>query len=446
MLQRFPQKLQPGSFANNPFSSWTGTDYCTFEGVTCDASRARVTVDLSGRGLTGRMPQPNDNDAPFAKIVSVDLSNNPGIGSGFESDWKSMTKLERLDLSGTGLHDQIPRDWQRMTSLKYLNLYGTEACHDLPQWDGSQYLLQLETLYLSNCNLHGMIPLQWARFGITLATVNLYGNNLCGCLPSGLSATGPVGAAAVKAQPFLAASNCNVVNGCGEDSGRCDDIMTPQQNTLKFIQRFTNEFDSLRTTWTGDDYCVWPGVTCDAATGEVSVNLANQNLDGDMPEIDRSIDGSKVLVVSMDLSGNPRLGDFEEDWGRLKRLRTLNVSVSGIGGSLPDEWMTMSALESLDVHGTGACRNLPNWQLPSIQSLGLSDCSFYCTLRASWSIMPSLALLKLGGNHFCSCVPTAWQSSAVLAATVISGAVLAALVPEREHVHADVPLQEPERQ
>lgn len=76
-----------------------------------------------------------------------------------------------------------------------------------------------------------------------------------------------------------------------------------QSATLAFLQKFPDEFGALKNSWTGTDYCSWEGIDCDA-NGYVSIDLNGANITGDMPELD-NIDGSQVMVTSIDMSGNP---------------------------------------------------------------------------------------------------------------------------------------------
>lgn len=431
---------------------WTGSDYCSWSGVSC-AANGEVSVDLSGRGLVGEMPEVDDDDGELSLVVSIDLSNNPGIHDDFESDWKHLANLRVMNLSYTSLRGDLPNDWRKMSSLEEVYIHHTAACKDLPQW---KQMASLRVVDLSYNNFQGSLRKEWSQLP-ALESVNLAGNAFCGCVPSSWSGS----AALTNAAASLSASD---VSTCSLD--RCANRKTcpyapnfvattaapgsttkapatttkapapttkapvtttkapttaaPADETAAtrlFLSGIAAAFPSQLSGWTGSDYCSWSGVSC-AANGEVSVDLSGRGLSGSLLPV-KGIDGSAVRVVSINLSSNSGLaGTFVDSWAALSRLRSLDMSKTSVHGYVPSSWNGMSSLETVDLSETQACGGLPNWggDMVSLRVVNLSQTKMRGVLASSWASLPALQSADLSGNAFCGCVPTAWQYNAALQA------------------------------
>lgn len=443
---------------------WTGSDYCSWSGVTC-AANGEVSVDLSGRGLVGEMPEVDDDDGEVSLVVSIDLSNNPGIHDDFESDWKRLANLRVMNLSYTSLRGDIPKDWRKMSSLEEVYIHHTAACKDLPEW---KEMAKLRVVDLSYNNFQGSLRKEWSQLP-ALQSVNLAGNAFCGCVPSSWSGN----AVLTNAAASLAASDAST---CYAD--RCSNRKTcpnapnfaattaapgptatpttkapttkaPVTTTTKaptttsttaapateeaatraFLSGIAAAFPSQLSGWTGSDYCTWSGVSC-AANGEVSVDLSGRGLSGSLYPLS-GVDGSAVRVVSINLSSNSGLaGTFVDSWAALKRLRSLDMSKTSVHGYVPSSWNGMVSLETINLSETQACGGLPNWgsDMVSLRVADLSQTKMRGVLASSWASLPALQSVNLAGNAFCGCVPTAWQYNAALqsAAAGANAAVTAA--------------------
>ena len=115
----------------------------------------------------------------------------------------------------------------------------------------------------------------------------------------------------------------------------------------------------------GSDCCSWDGVECDKETGNViSLHLASSCLYG-------SINSSNSLfnlahLRRLDLSDNDfNYSEIPFAVGRLSRLRSLNLSISGFAGQIPMELLTLSKLVFLDLGGNPSLK----LQKPSLRNL-----------------------------------------------------------------------------
>ena len=414
---------------------WTGTDYCSWSGVSC-AANGEVSVDLSGRGLVGKMPEVDDDEGRLSLVVSIDLSNNPGIRDDFESDWKHLANLRVMNLSYTSLRGDIPNDWRRMSSLEEVYVHHTAACKSLPEWRG---MANLRVVDLSFNNFQGSLRQEWSQLP-ALQSVNLAGNAFCGCVPQSWNGnavlTNAAAGLAASDASTCHANRCTRAKTCPYEpnsvttaapgstavptSKRPATTTAPstpaheKEMTRLFLSRIAASFPSQLSGWTGTDYCSWSGVSC-AANGEVSVDLSGRGLVGKMPEVDDD-EGRLSLVVSIDLSNNPGIrDDFESDWKHLANLRVMNLSYTSLRGDIPNDWRRMSSLEEVYVHHTAACKSLPEWRgMANLRVVDLSFNNFQGSLRQEWSQLPALQSVNLAGNAFCGCVPQSWNGNAVL--------------------------------
>uniref|UniRef100_A0A0E0JDP2 non-specific serine/threonine protein kinase n=1 Tax=Oryza punctata TaxID=4537 RepID=A0A0E0JDP2_ORYPU len=109
--------------ANSPIilPTWQdGTDCCSWEGVSCDASSHFVTVlDLSERGLYSYGFDP----ALFSltSLQRLDLSMN-SLGTTKDAEFDRLTSLTHLNLSNSGLDGQIPMGISKLVNLASLDL------------------------------------------------------------------------------------------------------------------------------------------------------------------------------------------------------------------------------------------------------------------------------------------------------------------------------------
>ncbi|KPA85183.1 Surface antigen-like protein [Leptomonas pyrrhocoris] len=429
---------------------WTGSDYCTWSGVSC-AANGEVSVNLSGRGLVGEMPEVDDEDGELSLVVSIDLSNNSGIHGDFESDWKNLANLRVMNLSYTSLHGYIPNEWRNMASLEEVYIHHTAACRDLPQW---RQMPMLRVADLSYNNFQGSLRSEWSQLP-ALQHVNLDGNAFCGCVPTSWSGNAVLASAAAN----LAASDASTcyVSRClnrqacpyapnfastpapqptappTTTNPAPQPTFTPatrdpattttsipvydEQATRLFLSEIAAAFPSQLSGWTGYDYCSWDGVSC-AADGDVTADLRGRGLAGTLSPL-RGLDGSAVRVVSLDVSNNSGLtGAFMDSWAGLKRLRSLNMSKTSVRGYVPSAWNGMRSLQTLDLSETQACGGLPNWGrgMLSLRVVNLSQTHMRGVLASSWAALPVLETADLSGNAFCGCVPTAWRNNVVLQA------------------------------
>ncbi|KAK9794669.1 hypothetical protein WJX73_004931 [Symbiochloris irregularis] len=192
----------------------------------------------------------------------------------------------------------------------------------------------------------------------------------------------------------------------------------------------------------------WSGLQCDATSGHLTaINFSGWNLQGTLaPEWSQLKN-----LQSMDLSGNPHLsGSLPPEWGlpgafpalqhlflgnnlnigqpggglpphwgsSWPQLRTLDLTRTGIQGSLPPDWGSRGAFPQLEVlsfdsnqlHGTLPAFGAPTGAASNLKQLQLGSCYFSGPLPEGYSSLQQLQFLDLSTNRLTHTLPASWGS------------------------------------
>ncbi|KEG06925.1 surface antigen protein [Trypanosoma grayi] len=201
---------------------WTGSDYCSYPGVTCDAD-GYARIDLSsvaGSDLfSGKLPNIRHLSGVGIQVREINMNGMKKITGPFQDTWARLVNLESLDLSNTGLGGMIPSSWNGMSSLKNVAISGTKACKGLPDWTASS-MPQLVSVNFANNFMGGPLTTVFGTFSDRAMTLDISGNSFCGCLPS--TWTSPaLRNAAQLANPKLLDLSCKLINTCVSKSFAC---------------------------------------------------------------------------------------------------------------------------------------------------------------------------------------------------------------------------------
>nr|KAJ0219753.1 hypothetical protein LSAT_V11C200074030 [Lactuca sativa] len=196
----------------------------------------------------------------------------------------------------------------------------------------------------------------------------------------------------------------------------------------RWLQKFNSWKPTSSSSDTGFDCCSWDGVVCskeDKYGQVISLDLSESFLCG-------HINSSSTLFNLVNLQRlNLAMNNFFESEippqiGRLKQLRTLNLSDSGFTGEIPSEISQLTQLSSLDMsgnplklqsHGLHLVQNLTrleelhlsgvdiNSSVPrflanfsSLSSIRLFGCSLRDEFPVAIFELPQLKILSLGSN------------------------------------------------
>lgn len=185
--------------------------------------------------------------------------------------------------------------------------------------------------------------------------------------------------------------------------------------------------DSWNTTWNIEDApTTWKGVTI-INNKVIALSLANNNLQGVLPETLGNLENLKVL----NLHKNKIEGTIPETLTTIVGLKVLNLSFNKLNGSLPQNLTQLVALEYLDVFFNNLTGELPEdignltklrrlslysndltGELPAsianlenIKDVQISSNRFYGELPEGISTLPSLKRLSLFDNNFSGDLP-----------------------------------------
>ncbi|TVU01646.1 hypothetical protein EJB05_52877, partial [Eragrostis curvula] len=154
-------------------------------------------------------------------------------------------------------------------------------------------------------------------------------------------------------------------------------------------------------------WCLWPGVACDATTGDiVGIDLSGRNISGTI-----SPTAARLLaptLTSLNLSGNAFAGEFPPAVLLLRRLESLDVSRNFLNGTLPDGVANLGgALAVLDAFSNCFAGPLPRalGELRRLEKLNLGGSFFNGSVPPELGRLRRLKFLHLAGNALSGRLP-----------------------------------------
>uniref|UniRef100_A0A0E0LR61 non-specific serine/threonine protein kinase n=1 Tax=Oryza punctata TaxID=4537 RepID=A0A0E0LR61_ORYPU len=153
-------------------------------------------------------------------------------------------------------------------------------------------------------------------------------------------------------------------------------------------------------------WCAWPGVACDAATGEiVGVDLSRRNLSGTVsPTAARLL---SPTLTSLNLSGNAFAGELPPALFLLRRLVVLDVSHNFFNSTFPDGVAKLGSLTFLDAFSNCFVGELPRGigELRRLEHLNLGGSFFNGSIPGEVGQLRRLRFLHLAGNALSGRLP-----------------------------------------
>ncbi|KAL6198716.1 hypothetical protein ACLB2K_028505 [Fragaria x ananassa] len=215
---------------------------------------------------------------------------------------------------------------------------------------------------------------------------------------------------------FLASSYLHTTQVCLGDGlpigVRSSSCLEEERRALLSFKGDVSDRSGRLSSWVGLDCCRWKGISCNNHTGHVArMDLRNPKYDplngfNGKTSLRGKINPSFLSLKSLyylDLSGN----DFEgrripNFFGKLTRLRHLNISYASFKGEIPPALGNLSNLNHLDLKNyvNGGCSKNLNWlsHLSSLKYLNLGGVDISNTGVSRLhdvNILPSLLELHL---------------------------------------------------
>jgi Leucine-rich repeat (LRR) protein len=184
--------------------------------------------------------------------------------------------------------------------------------------------------------------------------------------------------------------------------------------------------------------CLWENVICSEGSGNIlELKLQDNNLQGELPS-----EISMLLSLRhLWLDTNPRLGGTlpselagipSMELSGISTLKTLSISGTSIGGTIPSEFGTLERLTDFLASQTRLEGTLPT-ELGLLDRLRELDVSFNRlngTLPISFSSMVNVETLDFSFNSLTGSLPRSWSSLSFLETLDVSHNFLSGFLPE----------------
>ncbi|KAL6970926.1 Receptor-like kinase tmk4 [Sarracenia purpurea var. burkii] len=384
-------------------SGWSGTNPCSWTGVTCDNSNRVTSINLASQSLSGQLP--SDLNL-LSHLQSLSLQRNSL--SGPLPSFSNLTSLEQLFLDANNFTFLPPDSLSGLTNLQILSLSDNP---NLESWVLPTDLTQstsLGTISASNANIVGSIPDIFDSFP-NLQNLRLSYNNLTGALPATfggseitnlwlnnqlLGLSGTVDVLSSMTQVYQVWLHANSFTGPIPDLSKCTSLFDLQLRDNQFtgvllpalvsLPKLANvslqnnklqgpepEFGSGVTVTLGttNSFCKNTPGPCDP---QVTALLAVAGGFGYPMTLAQSWEGNDACsgwtFVTCDSQGNVIIVNFGKQrfsgaispaFANLTALRSLYLNDNNLTGSIPESLTTLSHLQVLDVSNNNLSGPIP---------------------------------------------------------------------------------------
>ncbi|XVF57797.1 hypothetical protein PTKIN_Ptkin07bG0010900 [Pterospermum kingtungense] len=264
-----------------------------------------INFVVSDNQLTGKIPD-IWNNTPYLSIV--DMSNNSLYGS-IPGSFGSLTALKFLRLSRNNLSGEIFPTLQNCTSIENLDVGDNWFSGDISPWIG-ETMQSLLVLNLRSNLFTGVIPRQLCNLS-HLHLLDLAENNLSGSIPRCI----------------------------GNISGFSSIVNDRRYEAQLWVVA------KRRELFYDDNLFLVNGV-----------NLASNNLSGDIPEELANLS----RLGTLNLSVNHLKGTIPPAIGRLQWLETLDLSRNQLSGMIPPSMVSMTSLNHLNLSYNNLSGKIPS--------------------------------------------------------------------------------------
>ncbi|KAH7834609.1 hypothetical protein Vadar_017874 [Vaccinium darrowii] len=354
-------------------SGWTGTNPCTWTGITCDSTSTHVTsINLASLSLSGSLPSTLNS---LSLLQTLTLQRNSL--SGPLPSLSNLTSLEQIYLDSNNFTSVPTNFLSGLTNLQTLSMSDNP---NLAPWTIPTELTQsssLSVIYASNANIYGSIPDFFDSFP-NLQNLRLSYNNLTGTLPSTLGGSeitnlwlnnqlhglsGTIEVLSTMTQLSQVWLHANSFTGPVPDLSKCTNLFDLQLRDNQFtgvlpaslmglsklanvsLQNNKLQGDcssccagdigypiSLAQSWLGNDACSeWTFVTCDSRGNVTIVNFGKQRFSGTISPAFVNLTSLKSLY----LNDNNLTGSIPDSLTSLPQLQLLDVSNNNLSGVVP---------------------------------------------------------------------------------------------------------------
>ncbi|XP_071720846.1 receptor-like kinase TMK4 [Rutidosis leptorrhynchoides] len=398
-----------GTLSPKP-SSWTGTDYCKWDGITCDGSSRVTTINLASKSLAGTLI-PEIKELTQLKTLAVQHNSF----SGDIPILSSLTSIQQIFLDFNNF-TSIPHDF--FSGLNNLQSFSISDNKDLSEWVLPETLNQntnLQTFVASNAKIIGSIPNIFDKL-VNLQNLTLSYNNLTGTLPEtfggsqiqnlvlnnqvkGQGLSGNLNVISSMTQVSQVWLHGNAFTGVIPDLSNCtslSDLKLSENGLTGLVPKTLYDLPSLK-----------------------NVSLKNNKLQGELPvfktgvTVDDKLYDTNSFCLSTPGPCHPQVTTLLEVAGAI-----------GYPILLAQSW-----------RGNDACNNSNRWNYISCDSNGnvitvsLGKHNFSGTISPAFANLTSLRSLSLNDNNFSGSIPEELTTLPNLVSLDVSNNSLSGKVP-----------------
>ena len=389
-------------------------------------SSALRKLHFSSNQLSGSLPT---SWRALASLKQLSVENNQLSGT-LPPDWASMTSLENLSLfSNQQLSGRLPPEWgASMTSLEILSLFNCQLTGSLPKLLPSS----LKELLLYTNKFSGPLPSEWGKLSSLVRLVLGRNSGLEGSLPDEWASlsqltTLDLNTLALSGSLPPSWSNMTSLGSLDLNTNRLVSSLPPEWGNISSIWQLKLSYNlgitgslppswgsmtKLETLWlqraniTGSLPKEWARMSL-LRTADLSENSLNK---GSLPAEWASL----TYLETLKLNQNKLVtASLPKAWGRLTGLKKLDLKNTGIAGTIPAEWNSMTKLtDSLDLADNDLSGVLPPelHTMTLLQYLYLQNNKISGRLPSSWSRMSSMFQLLAQKNRFSGSIPEQWAA------------------------------------
>ncbi|XP_076934799.1 uncharacterized protein LOC143601214 [Bidens hawaiensis] len=396
--------------------------HCNWTGITCNSNGIVEKLDLSGRNLSGKIP---DEIQRLRGLTSINLCCN-GFSSPLPKSLSNLTRLEMLDLSQNYFVDSFPSGLGMAAGLSLLNASSNNFSGDIPEDIGNN--TALETLDLRGNFFVGSIPVSFRNLK-KLRFLGLSGNNLTGPITKEIGELSSLESIILGYNEFAGGipaefGNLTSLKYLDLAYGNLDGSIPQELGNLKELEamflyknnlvgRIPSELGKI-TSLTQLD------LSDNMLSGEIPTeisalkslqlfNVMSNRLSGSIPPVISNLTQLGVL----ELWNNSFSGPLPVDLGRNSPLEWVDVSSNSFTGPIPETICNRSNLTKLILFNNKFSGRIP---------LGLSTCNSLVRVRmqnnflsgripVGFGSLPNLQRLELANNNLTGEIPNDISSS-----------------------------------
>ncbi|KAF8669948.1 hypothetical protein HU200_051130 [Digitaria exilis] len=329
-------------------------------------------LHLAGNALTGRIP------AELGELVS----------------------LEHMEIGYNAYDDgELPPELGNLTELKYIDIAVANIAGELPPSLGE--LGKLESMFLFKNKLAGAIPHQWSRLR-SLQVLDLSDNLLAGEIPAGIGEL----------------TNLTTLNLMSNSfSGEIPPAIGSLPN-LEVLQLWNNSLTGgLPESLGSSGKLIRVDVSGNSLSGKIPQRLCSGNRLARLILFGNKFTGAIPASLATNcsslwrvrLESNNLSSEIPAGFGTIGNLTYLDLSSNSLtGGGVPDDLVTSTSLEFLNISGNPVGGDLPNvtWQAPKLQVFSASKCHLAGELPAFGADgCTNLYRVELGENDLTGGIP-----------------------------------------